>query len=50
MGKFIAGLPTHNNLDKWQDYAKRNSYGNNKAQCRAQWIAGAATMLKTIGL
>jgi hypothetical protein len=34
MGKFISGLPTRNNLDKWHDYAKRNSYGDNKRQCR----------------
>ena len=36
MGKFISGLPTDNNLNKWADYAKRNSYGDNKAQCREQ--------------
>ena len=36
MGKFISGLPTQNNLDKWADYAKRNSYGDNKAQCKDQ--------------
>jgi hypothetical protein len=36
MGKFISGIPTHNNLDKWQSYAKRNSYGDNKRQCRDQ--------------
>jgi hypothetical protein len=36
MGKFISGLPTDNNLDKWADYTKRNSYGDNKAQCRDQ--------------
>jgi hypothetical protein len=36
MGKFISGLPTNHNLDKWADYAKRNSYGDNKAQCREQ--------------
>jgi hypothetical protein len=36
MGKFISGLPTDNNLNKWADNAKRNSYGDNKAQCREQ--------------
>ena len=36
MGKFISGLPTRNNLDKWHDYAERNSYGDNKRQCRGQ--------------
>jgi len=36
MGKFVSGLPTDNNLGKWADYAKRNSYGDNKRQCRDQ--------------
>jgi hypothetical protein len=36
MGKFISGLPTDTNLDKGADYAKRNSYGDNKRQCRDQ--------------
>ena len=36
MGKFISGLPNNTNLDKWADYAKRNSYGDNKRQCRGQ--------------
>jgi hypothetical protein len=36
MSKYISGLPTQNNLDKWASYAKRNSYGDNKAQCREQ--------------
>src|SRR4029078_3004555 len=35
-GKFISGLPNNTNLDKWADYAKRNSYGDNKRQCRGQ--------------
>jgi hypothetical protein len=43
MGKFISGLPTQNNLDRWHSYAKRNSYGNNsygnnKRQCRDQLV------------
>src|SRR6185312_13370695 len=36
MGKFISGLPNNTNLDKWADYAKRNTYGDNKRQCRGQ--------------
>ena len=36
MGKFISGLPTDNNLGKWADYVQRNSYGDNKRQCREQ--------------
>jgi hypothetical protein len=36
MCKFISGLPTQNNLDRWHSYAKQNSYGDNKRQCRDQ--------------
>ena len=36
MSKYISGLPTHNNLDKWTSCAKRNSHGDNKAPCREQ--------------
>jgi hypothetical protein len=37
MGKFISGLPAQNNLDRWGRYAKQNSYGDNKRQCRDQF-------------
>jgi hypothetical protein len=40
MGKFISGLPTQNNLDRWHSYAKQNSYGDNKRQCRDQLNSG----------
>ena len=40
MGKYIAGISKENNLYKWANYAKRNSYGNNKAQCRGQLDSG----------
>jgi hypothetical protein len=36
MSKYISGLPSDNNLDKSANYAKRNSYGDNKRQCRDQ--------------
>jgi hypothetical protein len=36
MSKYISGLPTQNNLDKWASYAKRNGYGDKKAQCKEQ--------------
>jgi len=32
MGRFISGFATSNNLKSWSDYAKQNSYGDNKAQ------------------
>ena len=36
MGKYISGFATDKNLDKWADYAKRNSYGDNEDQCKEQ--------------
>ena len=36
MGKYISGFAEENNLAKWADYAKKNSYGDNKRQCRDQ--------------
>jgi len=35
MRKYISGFAKENNLAKWADYAK-NSYGDNKRQCRDQ--------------
>jgi hypothetical protein len=32
MGKYISGFSKQSNLDAWSAYAKRNSYGDNKAQ------------------
>jgi hypothetical protein len=49
MGKFISGLPTTNNLDRWRDYAKRNSYGDNKRHCRDQLDSAVERTPKMIG-
>jgi hypothetical protein len=49
MGKFISGLPTQNNLDRWHNYAKQNSYGDSKPQRRDQLLRSGAESAKTIG-
>lgn len=38
MSKFNSGLPTDKNLDKWSDYAKRNSFNprDSKAQSKRE--------------
>jgi hypothetical protein len=36
MGKYISGFAKDRNLDKWANYARKNSYGDNKAQCKEQ--------------
>jgi hypothetical protein len=34
MGKYIEGFVTDNNLKKWADYAKQNSYTRDTAQTK----------------
>ena len=34
MGKYISGIAKQGNIDKWANYAKRNSYDG--AECRRQ--------------
>ena len=36
MGKPISGIAKQSNLDKWANYAKKNSYGDNDRQGRSQ--------------
>jgi hypothetical protein len=36
MGKYISGFAKETNLDKWADYARKNSYGDNKPQAKDQ--------------
>jgi len=36
MCKYIAGVAKEGNLDKWASYARKNSYGDNIAQAKAQ--------------
>jgi hypothetical protein len=36
MGKYISGFAKESNLDNWASYAQKNSYGDNKAQCKEQ--------------
>jgi hypothetical protein len=36
MGKSISGINKQSNLDKWANYAKKNSYGDNDRQGKSQ--------------
>ena len=36
MGKPISGIGKQSNLDKWANYAKKNSYGDNDRQGKSQ--------------
>ena len=36
MGKYISGIAKESNLDKWANYAKQNSYGDNDRQGKSQ--------------